>query len=115
MMNEIIISLIFTNTISLITNIFQYCYQSKCSKISICCNLLEIDRDIRAEEKIDNNEVTFQFENIYSKQNNKQNVKNNVKPPKRKFKPKKIKDIQTNIEIDDKVDNNEVRPRSQSY
>ena len=112
-MNEIIISLIFTNTISLITNIFQYCYKSKCSKVSVCCKLIEIQRDILEEQKNDNGEMNFEFENIYFKNNNKKIVKSKARG-KRKLKPKKIADIQTDIIIDDNNNDDDYRPRSQS-
>ena len=33
------IILILTNAFSLLANIMQYCYKSKCNKINLCCGM----------------------------------------------------------------------------
>ena len=47
------IILILTNAFSLLANIMQYCYKSKCNKIDLCCGLIHIDRNIQAEQDIE--------------------------------------------------------------
>jgi len=38
--------------------ILRYALKSKCSKVSLCCGLLIIDRDIEAEERIEECKIT---------------------------------------------------------
>ena len=46
------IILILTNAFSLLANIMQYCYKSKCNKIDLCCGH-NIYRNIQAEQDIE--------------------------------------------------------------
>jgi hypothetical protein len=33
--------------------LFLYLYKSKCKRVNICCGLIDIERDVRGEEKTD--------------------------------------------------------------
>jgi hypothetical protein len=52
--------LIFTNAFSLLANIMQYCYKSKCNKINLCCGMIHIDRNIQAEQDIESGNYYYQ-------------------------------------------------------
>lgn len=41
--------------VPLSASIFLYLYKSKCSNVKICFGLLEVERDVIGEEKIDQN------------------------------------------------------------
>ena len=45
--------LILTNSFSLLANIMQFCYKSKCNQIDLCCGMVHIDRNIQAEQDIE--------------------------------------------------------------
>ena len=66
------IILIFTNAFSLLANIMQYCYKSKCNKINLCCGLIYIDRNIQAEQDIESgsyhNPDYYYYPNISNKE-----------------------------------------------
>jgi hypothetical protein len=80
-MNEAILILAFTSTVSIITNVFQYCYKSKCEKINLCCGLINIDRDVNREDKNDqyNNTNDFEYQNIYRSKSMKRKNNNDTK------------------------------------
>ena len=63
------IILILTNAFSLLANIMQYCYKSKCNKIDLCCGLIHIDRNIQAEQDIESGNYYYQdYPNISNKE-----------------------------------------------
>ena len=63
------IILILTNAFSLLANIMQYCYKSKCNKIDFCCGLIHIDRNIQAEQDIESGNYYYQdYPNISYKE-----------------------------------------------
>ena len=53
MMDPTSLVLLVTTVASICVNILQYSYKSKCTKISVCCGCLEINRDIQREEEIE--------------------------------------------------------------
>jgi hypothetical protein len=53
MMDPTLVILLITTITSVCGNILQYSYKSKCTKISVCCGALEINRDIQKEEEIE--------------------------------------------------------------
>jgi hypothetical protein len=62
------IILIFTNAFSLLANIMQYCYKSKCNKINLCCGLIHIDRNIQAEQDIESGSYHDYYPTISNKE-----------------------------------------------
>jgi hypothetical protein len=62
--------LILTNAFSLLANIMQYCYKSKCNKIDLCCGFIHIDRNIQAEQDIETggNYHEYYYPNISNKE-----------------------------------------------
>jgi hypothetical protein len=65
--------LILTNAFSLLANIMQYCYKSKCNKIDLCCGFIHIDRNIQAEQDIESgvnyhNQDNYYYPNISNKE-----------------------------------------------
>jgi hypothetical protein len=60
--------LIFTNAFSLLANIMQYCYKSKCNKIDLCCGLIHIDRNIQAEQDIESGSYHDYYPTISNKE-----------------------------------------------
>ena len=62
------IILILTNAFSLLANIMQYCYKSKCNKIDLCCGLIHIDRNIQAEQDIESGNYHEYYPTISNKE-----------------------------------------------
>jgi len=62
------IILILTNAFSLLANIMQYCYKSKCNKIYLCCGLIHIDRNIQAEQDIESGSYHDYYPTISNKE-----------------------------------------------
>jgi hypothetical protein len=62
-----VLILSITTITGVVGNLVQYCYKSKCSKISVCFGLIEIDRNIQKECNVNNDDDDFGFEmtNIY--------------------------------------------------
>lgn len=52
-MEPTLLVLLVTTIASICVNVLQYSYKSKCTKISVCCGCLEINRDIQKEEEIE--------------------------------------------------------------
>ena len=66
MMDPTSLVLLVTTVASICVNILQYSYKSKCTKISVCCGCLEINRDIQREE-----EIEMGITDIYDKRSKK--------------------------------------------
>jgi hypothetical protein len=86
-MNITTIILIFTNVITLLTTVIQYCFKSKCSSIDLCYGVVHIDRNIKAENDIEAQEEGF-YEN-YKKISNKEILKRYGTNPLTKGKRRK--------------------------
>ena len=54
-LSEVFLTMLVTSCFAFLAGALAVCYKSKCVRIS-CCGLV-IDRDIQAEEKIDEDEI----------------------------------------------------------
>jgi hypothetical protein len=52
-----VLILSITTITGVVGNLVQYCYKSKCSKISVCFGLVKIDRNIQKEVNNDHHHV----------------------------------------------------------
>ena len=46
------------------------CFKSKCSSVSLCCGLINVQRDVNAEEKIEEYQIDHGIINNQSSRNN---------------------------------------------
>ena len=70
MLSEVFYSLLLTSVIGLILALARMFYKSKCSVIKCCGGMVEIDRNIELEEKIDE----IQIKNDSNKNLNETNI-----------------------------------------
>eukprot|EP01038_Epipyxis_sp_PR26KG_P010127 gene10127-13618_t len=86
------IILIFTNIITLLTTLIQYCSKSRCSTIDLCCGAVHhIDRKPEEDDDIESQD-NVNYEN-YKKISNKEMFKRYGQNPLSKKTRKKINDM----------------------
>jgi hypothetical protein len=80
MQNEVLI-LIFTNAFSLVANIIQFFSQSSCNKVKICYSEVITHKPY---ENTQENDIEYNFGEIYENNDNSKLPKTKIKIPKKK-------------------------------